>query len=92
MEENESEDIIYLNSFINEVYAKTELTQYFINPSLENPLELFVSFPIKEEINLIKFEITIDDKIITSKILPKERAEEKYNDVISSGNTGFISS
>ena len=89
MEENE--DIIYLNSIICEVYAKMELTQYFINP-FDSPIELSISFPIKEEINLIKFIITIGEKVILSKILPKEKAEEKYNDSISSGNTGFISS
>ena len=85
------EDTIYLNSCINEIFAITELIQYFTNP-LDNAIELSVSFPIKEEISLSKFVITIGDKIVLSKVMPKEKAEEKYNDVISSGNQGFISS
>ena len=84
------EDTIYLNSTINEIFATTEVTQYFTNP-LDNAIELSVSFPIKEEINLSKFVITTGDKIVLSKVMPKEKAEEKYNDVISSGNQGFIS-
>ena len=87
----EREDTIYLHSQINEVYATTELTQYFTNP-LDNAIELSISFPIKEEINLTKFIVTIGEKTVASKIMAKEKAEEKYNDTLVSGNTGFISS
>jgi hypothetical protein len=76
-DETELENTIYLSSNINEVFASTELTQYFINP-LEKTIELIVSFPIKKEINLLKFEITMGEKIVVSKVLPKEEAEEKY--------------
>jgi hypothetical protein len=88
-EDKEREDTIYLKSNINEIFASTELTQYFIN-SLENPIELIISFPIKEEINLNKFIVQIGEKIVTSKVMKKEIAEEKYDDSISSGNTGFL--
>ena len=84
------EDVIYLSSKINELFATTELTQYFTN-TLKEAIELSIVFPIKEEINLSKFVISIDDKVVISKIMPKEKAEEKYNDSIASGNTGFIS-
>ena len=87
----EREDTIYLHSQINEVYASTELTQYFTNP-LDKTIELSISFPIKEEINLTKFIVTIGEKTVVSKIMAKEKAEEKYNDTLVSGNTGFISS
>ena len=88
-EDKEREDTIYLKSNINEIFASTELTQYFVN-SLENPIELTISFPIKEEINLNKFIVQIGEKIVTSKIMEKEIAEEKYDESISSGNTGFL--
>ena len=88
-EDKEREDTIYLKSNINEIFASTELTQYFIN-SLENPIELTISFPIKEEINLNKFIVQIGEKIVTSKVMEKEIAEEKYDESISSGNTGFL--
>ena len=86
----EREDTIYLSSNVNEIYATTELTQFFTNP-LDNPIELSISFPIKEEINLTRFVVTIGDKIVLSRVMPKEKAEEKYNDAIASGNQGFIS-
>ena len=84
------EDTIYLNSYINEIYATTEIVQYFTNP-LDNAIELSISFPIKEEINLTKFVVTIGEKMVLSKVMSKEKAEEKYTDSIASGNQGFIS-
>ena len=85
------DDIIYLKSKVNELFATTELTQYFTN-ELKDTIELTILFPIKEEISLSKFVLTIDDKMVLSKVMPKEKAEEKYNDSIASGNTGFFSS
>ena len=90
MTEKEKEDTIYLSSNINELFAITEVTQFFSNP-LDSPIELSITFPILKEISLSKFTVTIGEKIIVSKVLTKEKAEEKYNDSISSGNTGIIS-
>ena len=87
----EREDTIYLSSKINELFAITELTQYFTN-HLDNSIELSIGFPIKEEINISKFTITIDDKVTVSKVIAKEKAEMKYTDSIASGNIGLISS
>jgi len=64
-DEKEREDTIYLKSNINEVYASTEVTQYFINP-LNNPIELIISFPIIEEISLNKFIIRVGEKKVIS--------------------------
>ena len=85
------DDVIYLKSKVNELFATTELTQYFTN-ELKDSIELTILFPIKEEISLSKFVVTIDDKLVISKVMPKEKAEEKYNDSIASGNIGFYSS
>ena len=41
----EREDTIYLTSKINELFAITELTQYFTN-HLANSIELSISFPV----------------------------------------------
>ena len=84
------DDIIYLNSKINEIFASTDLTQYFTN-TLKDSIELTILFPIKEEITLSKFVVSIDDKIVLSKVMAKEKAEEKYNDSVASGNVGFYS-
>ena len=89
--EGKDDNTVYITSKINEIFASTELIQYFTNP-LENPIELTILFPIKEEINLSKFIVSTDEQIILSKVVPKEKAEEKYNDAIASGNIGVISS
>ena len=86
----EKEDTIYLSSNINELYGVTEITQYYTN-TLNSAIELSIAFPILEDISLTKFIVTIGEKTISSKVLPKEKAEQKYNDSISSGNTGFLS-
>ena len=91
IDENEkAEDTIYIKSSINEVFARTEVLQYFKN-TLDTTIELSVSFPMKKEISLSKFEVTIGDKKVSSKIMKKEIAQEKYEESISQGNVGFIS-
>jgi len=91
IDENEkAEDTIYIKSSINEVFASTEVLQYFKN-TLDSTIELSVSFPMKKEISLSKFEVTIGDRKVTSKIMKKEIAQEKYEETISQGNVGFIS-
>ena len=89
VENSDTDNIIYIKSNINEIFASTEITQYFIN-HLDNPIELMISFPIKEEISLTKFIIKIGEKIVQSKVMQKEKAEEKYDNSIYSGATGFL--
>ena len=86
----EKENKIYLNATINEVFATTELIQYYQNPS-DKPIELQIQLPIKEEINLSKFEISMNNKKIISKLLEKEKVKEKYTDAIAKGNTAIMS-
>jgi len=83
------EEITFIKSNINEVYASTEVTQYFINP-LNNPIELIISFPIIEEISLNKFIIRVGEKKVISKVMEREEAEEKYDYSLYAGNTGFL--
>ena len=83
--------MIYLRSKVNELFATTELTQYFTN-ELKDSIELTILFPIKEEIDLSKFVVSMVDKTVISKVMPKEKAEEKYYDSIVSGNIGIYSS
>ena len=84
----ERDDTVYLHSKINEIFATTESIQYFTN-ILNNPIELTIYIPIIEEITLMKFVISINEKIIISKVLSKEKEKEKYTDAISSGNEGI---
>ena len=82
---------VFIESEVNEVYASTEAKQTFINP-LDKPIELLINFPIKDEIQLSRFQVTINNKIVISRVLEKEKAKEKYNDTISDGNVGILSS
>ena len=85
------DDIIYIDSKVNELFASTELNQYFTN-ILQESIELTIKFPIMEKISLSKFLVAIDDKIILSKVMEKEKAQEKYTDAIASGSVGIYSS
>ena len=84
-----TENKILFNAEINEIFAKTELIQEFQNP-YEDSIELEIIFPINRDINLSKFEISMNEKKIVSRIMEKEKAEEKYTDTIAKGNTGFL--
>ena len=88
--EESEENTVLINSKINELFATSEVTQSFTN-ILNKPIELTISFPLKPEIQLTKFIITIGNKTIISKVLAKEKSKEKYTDAITSGNTGFLS-
>ena len=67
----------------------TEVKEYFIN-KLNYPIEISIDIPLNPEIQLNKFIAKIGKKICISKIIAKEKAEEKYNDAIAKGNTGII--
>lgn len=81
---------VKIHSQINEVMILTEVTQYFKNNS-KSPIELSIGLPELTNCTITKFEMLLDQQKIVSKILEKEKAEEKYSDAIASGNTGFIS-
>ena len=89
-EEEIEEDLVLLNITINEGFATTEMIQCYKNIT-NNPIELSLDIPLLPEIQLNKFIAIMDDKKYISKILPKEKAKEKYNDAIAEGNTGIIS-
>ena len=87
---NKEPQIIYETITSNEIYAKTEIFQTFCN-DYKFPLEIIIEIPLLNNYNLTKFNIKLDNKIIISKILEKEKGKEKYTDEISSGNTAFLS-
>ena len=71
-----SEDnVVFINSNINELFATSEVTQSFTN-TLQKSIELTVSFPLKPEIQLSKFVITIGNKIIYQKFSKKEKQKK----------------
>lgn len=88
--EAKNTEIIYIIARVNEIFASTEIHQFYVNLK-ENPVELTLSYPIQTDFILSKFRIKLNGKTIVSKILNKEKAEKKYDDSIASGNSSFIS-
>ena len=81
-----SKEEVEINSFINEFYVKTIITQKIRNET-ENPLEIQIHFDQKEKSLFTSFSAKIGDLIqVKSKIIKLKKAEEKYTDNISSGN------
>ena len=69
---------------------ETEVTQYFKN-TRNSPIELQITIPRLSNNNLTKFEMTMKNQKVISKLLEKEKAKEKYTDTITTGKYGFIS-
>ena len=85
-----SEVNIAVESQTNEVFGKTIVIQKFRNP-FEQPLELIIYIDKKDNIffnSFSSFQAKIGDLImVKSKVTKKEKAEIKYTDSISSGNS-----
>ena len=81
---------IEIDSKVNELYSKTFVTQK-INNDTENPLELKIYVYKKPNCIFSSFSAKIGDSItVKSKIIKKEKAEQKYTDSISSGNAAIF--
>ena len=71
------------------LFAKTNVIQQFKNHE-SKPLELKIYVYKKEGIIFSSFSAQIGDSIkVKSKVIKKEKAEEKYTDSISSGNAAI---
>ena len=82
---------IELESEINELFDKTKVIQKFTNPLTDNPLELKIYVNKKEGLLFSSFSSKIGDSItVKSKVVKKEKAEEKYLDTISKGNAAIF--
>ena len=79
-----------IESEINEIYMKTKVTPEFRN-NLNKPIELKVSIANNiKDIIFSSFTAKIgDSKVVKSKIIKDEKAEEKYTDAISEGNAAI---
>ena len=79
-----------INSQVNELYAKTLVSQKFTNDT-ENPLELRIYIFKKDGIIFSSFNCKIGDSIkVESKIIKKAKAQTKYSDAIASGNAAIF--
>ena len=79
-----------LNSTVNELYAKSIVTQKFSNTT-EHPIELKIYIIKDKKLLFSSFKCKIGDNIeVKSKVIKKEKAEIKYTDSISSGNAAIF--
>ena len=77
-----SKEEVEINSFINEFYVKTIITQKIRNET-ENPLEIKIHYEQNEKSLFTSFSAKIGDLIqVKSKIIKLKKAEEKYTDDI----------
>lgn len=67
-------DKVNILSTVNEIFASEGVNQSFVN-ELKKPIELYVTFPLNQKLTLMNFVVSIDDKIIISKVMSKEKAE-----------------
>ena len=81
---------IEIDSKVNELFSKTLVTQRFKNEN-ETNLELRFFINKKKDIIFSSFSAKIGDSItVKSKVIKKEKAIEKYNDSIASGNAAIF--
>ena len=84
-------NLVLIETELNEFYAKTNITQFYQN-TLNSPIELILRFPYNSNVQFSKFNLELNDNKIISKVIDKEKAEEKYNDAIANKKVGVISS
>ena len=85
-----SRQAIKIYSIINEIYAKTIVTQTLKNES-ENPFELQIFLNNNIDYIFSSFTAKIGDSIeVKSKVIQKSKAQEKYSDSIASGNAAIF--
>ena len=82
--------LITIETVLNEFYAKTNIIQYYKNYA-NKPIELILKYPYDPKVQFSKFTLEMNNKKVISKVLEREKAEEKYTDAIAKGNTGVIS-
>ena len=77
-------------SQVNEVYAKTIITQKMKNES-DYPLELKIYVFKNKNYIFSSFKAKIGDLVeVESQIIKTDKAEEKYTDIISSGGAAIF--
>ena len=79
-----------VNSTVNELFAKSIVTQKFSNPT-DNPIELKIYIIKNDKLLFSSFKCKIGDNVeVKSKVIKKEKAEVKYTDSIASGNAAIF--
>ena len=86
--ENELSGETQIEAYVNEAYAETYISQIYFNNN-NNPVELAIDLPNEKGVQFLDFEVEIKEKKVKSKVITKEKAEEKYSDAMAEGNTAI---
>lgn len=69
--------------------AKLDLEHEYTNTS-KDVLETKFTFPVDPDMAVCSLTIVTEEKELQAKIMKKEKAEEKYDDAISSGDAAYM--
>ena len=81
---------IDIKSELRGANAITNVELTYINPTSDSPLECTYTFPIDKNTVIAKFEAVIDDRVVQTKVMEKETAQERFDDAVASGNTSVL--
>jgi len=70
---------------LRETLAVTTITQSYRNAGTKN-IEVVYTFPLPLDAVLLEMTVTLGDKILQGTVLPKNVAEERYEDAITDGD------
>ena len=88
---------INVDAQICDSMSTVKITQVYVNPSnvqpqdkgaasKTKPIEISYKFPKIAEQIIAGMKVSIGDKTIEANILEKEKAQDKYDDAVASGN------
>lgn len=81
---------VSVKSELRSATAVTNIELTYQNLSENNPLECTYVFPLEKTTLLAKFEAVIDDRVVATKVMEKEKAKEKYDDAVAQGNAAVL--
>src|SRR5574337_1439274 len=73
---------------IASVLAETRLTQHYRNSSGRS-LEIAYTFPLPTDAVLLAFEVKMGERELSGQVLPRQAAEEGYEEAIGQGDAAF---
>lgn len=79
-----------VKSEIRGSFAVTNVELRYVNPHKDVPLECTYVFPVEKSTILAKFEAMIDNRVVVTKIMEKEKAQEKFDDAVACGHAAVM--
>ena len=80
---------IIVDTFVNEICCEKKIN-FFIHNITNETYEISSYIPLDKYSILKSFKASIGDKVVISKVMEKEKAQEKYSDSIAEGNYSVI--